>query len=302
MNVFKTITIGIPAHNEEKNIAKLLDSILSQKTGIYRIDTIIVLCDGCTDDTAHIVQKYAKKYRTVTLLHDSKRLGKPQRLNQLFKTNVSDIIMIFDGDTLLSNAHVVQEIADNFTNPNIGLVGANDTPYRLGNFVQKIASVWIDVWYQARSNYNNGDTVNNNKGCAFAVSGSLSKQLNIPASIVVGEEDYIYFMAKKLGYGFSYAKNALVYYYLPARFRDFMMQTTRFLSTKDKIAESLGGWVYDEYTIPDIIKIKALCTVFLQEPFYLPLAIGFQCLQRVMKHQYADTYKKGHWTTVKSSK
>ncbi|MBN2052887.1 glycosyltransferase family 2 protein [Candidatus Woesearchaeota archaeon] len=49
------ISVIIPAHNEEKYIAKTLDSILSQDFDDYEI---IVACDACTDRTAKIAKAY----------------------------------------------------------------------------------------------------------------------------------------------------------------------------------------------------------------------------------------------------
>src|SRR3990170_5283265 len=41
-----TVTVGIPAHNEEQNIKQLLTSIVSQK-GNFVLEKILVTTDGC---------------------------------------------------------------------------------------------------------------------------------------------------------------------------------------------------------------------------------------------------------------
>lgn len=42
------LTVLIPAHNEEKTIAKAVDSLYDQT---QQPDRIIVIADSCTDDT-----------------------------------------------------------------------------------------------------------------------------------------------------------------------------------------------------------------------------------------------------------
>ena len=68
----QTVTIGIPAHNEAENISYLLRSILRQKQRNYKLEKIIVVCDGCTDNTEDKVKQFAKKHKIVELIFDHK--------------------------------------------------------------------------------------------------------------------------------------------------------------------------------------------------------------------------------------
>lgn len=45
-------SVIVPAHNEANVIRTCLDSLVNQPG----LDTLIVACNGCTDDTAAIVQ------------------------------------------------------------------------------------------------------------------------------------------------------------------------------------------------------------------------------------------------------
>ena len=49
------ISVIIPAHNEERYLGKTLDSLRQQNFLNY--ETIIV-CNGCTDQTAEVARKY----------------------------------------------------------------------------------------------------------------------------------------------------------------------------------------------------------------------------------------------------
>ena len=296
-----SITIGIPAYNEEDNIGKLLDSIISQKGSRYNIEKIIVACDGCTDKTAEIVEKYIDKHNNIYLINDGLRLGQAGRLNEFYKINKSDIFITFDADTVLGHRYVVNEIAECFEDKKVGLVGGADTPASAKSFVQKIANIWVDAWYEMRSDYNNGVTVHNHKGCVSAGKKEFLKKITIKNN-VVGNDDFLYFSAKRMGYKFKFARKTIVYYKTPSGFEDYFQQTTRFLSAKHKVASYFGDWVYAEYKLPVLRKIRGLMIEFLKEPVFLPIAVLFQVLLRIIKYKYQEDFKNGLWIRIASTK
>ncbi|HTD32663.1 MAG TPA: glycosyltransferase, partial [Candidatus Elarobacter sp.] len=52
-----SIAIGVMAHNEEANIARLLESILAQ-SALPRIARVVVVASGCTDRTVSIAEAF----------------------------------------------------------------------------------------------------------------------------------------------------------------------------------------------------------------------------------------------------
>ncbi len=302
MKKTKTVTIGIPAHNEALNITRLINSIAAQKGNNFKINKAIVMCDGCTDNTSGVAKKLSKKFTFVKVIDDGQRLGKIGRLNQLYKKNKSDILIIVDGDTVLGSRYTIFEFVNAFSDKKVGLVGGNDRPGTPHNFVQKMASTWIDIWYYSHKDVNNGVTINNHKGCASALSKSLAKRIQIPKQIVVGDEDYVYLKSKELGYKFKFAEQAVVNYSVPSTINEFFRQTTRFLSTKNNIADYFGEYVYEEFKIPLFNKFKGVITVFIKEPYYVFIAIIFQILQRIASPFYQDSYQGGFWQTLQTTK
>src|SRR5258708_3253617 len=112
MNKKLTITIGIPIYNEEKNILKLLKSLLRQKIVQGELEKILVLSDGSTDATDKLVAS-VKDFR-VELISDGKRKGKPVRINELFRTTTSDIVVILDGDIIITSQQVINSLITPF--------------------------------------------------------------------------------------------------------------------------------------------------------------------------------------------
>ena len=84
----------VPAHNEANVIADCLDSLRQQKG----IDKIIVACNGCTDNTAQIVQA---NYPEVVCL-DIETPSKVNALNEAEQHVTSWPVFYIDADTRLS--------------------------------------------------------------------------------------------------------------------------------------------------------------------------------------------------------
>src|SRR3989344_6082641 len=190
MKKILSVTIGIPAHNEEKNIGYLLDSILKQKKGNYVLQSTIVACDGCTDKTAKIVKKYQNKYKLIKLIDDTRRLGKYERINKLYIMNKSDILVTIDSDVVFANRSSLQEIINCFNSQKIGLVGGHDIPYPPRNLFEKIATVADQLWYETRKDFNNGSNVQNYHACISAIRREVSQKIHIPPELIA-DDGYI---------------------------------------------------------------------------------------------------------------
>ena len=84
------VSIGIPAYNEEKNIAAII--IKLRKI----VDTVIVCNDGSNDSTAEI----AENLGAIVINHE-KNLGYGSAIKSIFKKSKeigSDILVTFDAD------------------------------------------------------------------------------------------------------------------------------------------------------------------------------------------------------------
>lgn len=95
-----TLSIGIPAFNEEKNIANLLDHLLSQvlPDGV-ELKEIIIVSSACTDGTDDIVRRYQAKNPVVKLVAEEKRGGHASAVNLIIEKAQGDILAIGCADT-----------------------------------------------------------------------------------------------------------------------------------------------------------------------------------------------------------
>lgn len=68
-NHLPSLTIAIPAFNEEKNLAWVLENTLKEAP-LYLSDfEILIVDDGSTDSTGKIADQYAKKNRNIRVIH-----------------------------------------------------------------------------------------------------------------------------------------------------------------------------------------------------------------------------------------
>ncbi|WP_409200132.1 glycosyltransferase [Methanobrevibacter sp. DSM 116169] len=85
----QTISVIIPAYNEEENIANVIDVIKK----IDYITEIIVVNDGSNDNTETVAKRAG-----ATVVSHEKNLGKGAAIKTGFKQSDSDIIAFIDGD------------------------------------------------------------------------------------------------------------------------------------------------------------------------------------------------------------
>lgn len=96
-----TISVLIPARNEEQNIGFLLGQLLKQT---YRVNEILVYDDQSTDQTAAIVAKFSKKHQQIKLINGLSLpggwLGKNHACYYLAQQASGDYFLFLDADVI----------------------------------------------------------------------------------------------------------------------------------------------------------------------------------------------------------
>jgi cellulose synthase/poly-beta-1,6-N-acetylglucosamine synthase-like glycosyltransferase len=119
-----SVTVLVPAHNEEKVIARCLDSVIAST---YPDVTIIAVDDASTDATAAVLRDYARHNPQVRLRIIRKRhnVGKGAALNYALKRYVrTELVMTLDADSILSPL-AIEKAVSYFINPEVAGVAAN---------------------------------------------------------------------------------------------------------------------------------------------------------------------------------
>src|SRR5438034_304243 len=270
-----SLTIGISAHNESLNIQYVLQMLLSQTASFYHLEKIIVMCDGCTDDTEEKACEIAAKHPLIVVINDHRRVGKSERLNQIYRMNTSDILITIDADVTLGNSYVLDEVIRHFDNPDVALVSTNNLPIPGSNLTEKMLNVWDMYWYEVRKDINGGDTVHNIHGACLAVRKSVAQAVVYPKGIVANSQ-YIYFWIKSQGLKYYFAKEATLFYYSPNNVKDYLVQMGRYGGDKAQHAHDFGERFANGSHIPNKKKFSVLIRMMFRHPVLLPTVIIFQ--------------------------
>lgn len=295
-----TLTIGIPAYNEENNIRNLIESILIQRQDNFKLEKIIVACDRCSDKTEEVVKSISQNNKNVHLISGKKRVGKSSRLNQLYSLNNSDLILTIDGDVILSEPSVISKMVNALKKKNVLAVSANNQPVKARKFTEKIYNAGYKMWYEIRKDYQNGSNLNNVHGMANCLRKPLARSIKYPQTTADGA--YLFLMTKKQGGEFRFVKDALVLFSSPNNINDFVEQALRNLRSKHHLAKLLGAYIYEEQKIPKKFKIKGILKSLIADPLYTTLAIFFNIWIRKHPGLKQESYENGVWKISRSTK
>lgn len=291
-----TITIGIPAFNEEANIANLLHDILKQTEHRYEINSIVVLSDGSKDKTDEIVKAF--KNKKITVLNDQKRLGKAARLNLFFKTAKNDIAIIFDADTRIYDPLYIHKLIVPIMKEQAHLTSSDIKQVKPSTFIERIIFASMEFKKKLYKDINEGNNIYTCYGYARAFSKKLYKQIQIPDSVGEDAYSYLFVVSKKLG--FKAVNNTAIFYKLPSTFGDHSKQSVRFFHSQTRFIQEFGKeFVMNEYHISKSLAFKSIFKTLFTSPyfvFYLLILIDMK-LKSIVAPQTKST-----WAMAKTSK
>ncbi len=216
----KMITVGIPTYNEEKVIARAINSVLPQ---LSKEDELIVVASGCTDNTVQEIKKI--KDKRIRLFLESERKGKSSALNIIIKEAKGDIIVQTDGDVELSEI-VIPLLLTHFKDPKVGAVSGNPLPViPKGNLFYD----WTNMSYRKIGEIREKEVSTKNynvhlSGYLLAFRKKALKEVPFAKGAV---DAWMGKIIKDKGYKLTYEPNAKVYVRTPLTIKDFLIQKAR---------------------------------------------------------------------------
>lgn len=293
----KTITIGIPAFNEEANIEFLLKDLISQNISDSVIDKIIVVSDGSTDKTVEIVKNI--NYSKIKLIIKKNREGLAKAENDIFSNSDSDIVVLLNADIEISDKRFISELIKPILRKKADLTCIRMTELEEKSFIGKILKSSMEFKMSVFENYKNGDNIYTCHGTARAFSRTLYKCLNFRES--VGEDAYSYLFTKFNKFKYQYVNGITGYYKVPTNYKDHEKQSLRFLQSKKKFINEFGeDFVVGNYHLPTALLIlmglKYIAKYPVQMFLYVFIYSGIK-----IKSQFASKINDT-WEISKSSK
>lgn len=296
-----SLGIGIPAHNEEANIGRLLENLMNQPLEDSIVEEIIVVTSGCTDRTKEIVEEIAKKDKRIKHVREEERRGKSSAVNFILKNaQDNDILVMLSADNLPQKGSLYNLIKPLIEVTNyelrkekIGAVSSHPTPVNDRNTLFGfIAHLIWDLHYALSLNGNVKLT-----GEFYALRPRLVKE--IPH--VVNDDLYIEYLIKKQDYKIKQASDAISYMKGPETLKDFMTQRIRVHIGHYQIAR-LTGYVPQTVKATDILR-KMIKIADLKKMHFLIAAIFLETSAKILAfflfHRNKIPYK---WDYAKSTK
>ena len=93
------LSIIIPAYNEEKRISSTLSDYSLFFNNVYKKNyEIVVVLNGCKDNTLGVVKKLSKKYKSIRYINFDDAIGKGRAVIEGFKSANGKLIGFVDAD------------------------------------------------------------------------------------------------------------------------------------------------------------------------------------------------------------
>lgn len=260
-----SITVGICAYNEEKNIGELLRLLLVQKTNDVYIKEIMVVSSACTDKTDDIVNKFAMKDSRIKHIIQKEREGKASAVNIILKNAKSDIIVLASAD-ILPFDETIDKLVIPFLDETIGMTGGHPIPVdRKDIFIgYAVHLIWELHHELALKKPKLGEII------AFR---NIVDEIPIDTAV---DEASIEAIIRKKGLELCYVPEAIVYNKGPSTISDFIIQRRRIYAGHLHL-KSMNGYAPSSMSIPNLtnlviknthLNLKAICwtigTIYLE--------------------------------------
>jgi len=237
----QTVSVGVCAHNEEKNIYQSLSSISSQSLKDFRLEEIVVVSSGSTDLTDTIVKDYISKDPRARLVVQEKREGKSSAVNVFMKEAKGAILVLVNADNQLTDMALSRLLAP-LLNEKVGIVGGHPVPVNTDKTL---------VGFAVRMLWD----MHHRLSLVSPKTGELVAFRNLGVRIPPGtntDEDWIRMEIERRGYVTAYAPEAVVLNRGPENLREFMIQRTR-VNIGEKYMKKRYGFTVPTWQVRSLI-------------------------------------------------
>lgn len=122
-----TVSVGVMAYNEERNMGRLLEALTTQRIETVEIAEIYVVSSGSTDRTDQIVHEWEARDPRVRLIRQASREGKSSAINLFLAEAQADVFVLESGDTV-PESDCVERLVAPFADDSVGMTGARPVP------------------------------------------------------------------------------------------------------------------------------------------------------------------------------
>jgi cellulose synthase/poly-beta-1,6-N-acetylglucosamine synthase-like glycosyltransferase/peptidoglycan/xylan/chitin deacetylase (PgdA/CDA1 family)/spore germination protein YaaH len=218
-----SVTVLIPAHNEENVIVQTVSSVLQSDLKDLRI---IVVNDGSADKTGELLDDHFSREPRVRIIHQVNR-GKAAALNLAMSQAETEIVVTIDADTEIES-DAISKLVRHFSDPKIGAVAGN---VKVGN-----RSRWLTRWQALEyiTSQNMEKRAFHLLNCITVVPGALGawrkKAIEAAGGITadtVAEDADLTIAIRRLGWRVGYDEEAIAWTEAPEKAGQLIRQRFR---------------------------------------------------------------------------
>lgn len=212
-----SIAIGVMAHNEERNIGRLLERLCAMELPNARDIRIVVVASGCTDGTAGIAERAAQRDARISVVVDPERRGKAVAINQFITAADGAEILVMESADTIPEPDAIPAMVARFADPRVGMVGAHPVPQDDDRTFAGYASQLLWRLHHAVASVS-------------PKQGELVAWRNVVSALpdyAVTDEAYLESALTKQGFVLAYAPEAIVHNHGPADVHGFLTQRRR---------------------------------------------------------------------------
>ncbi len=283
-----TLTVGIPAYNEEKNITRLVASIIAQKEDVSSISQVIIISDGSTDNTIKCLEKI--KSSKLIVINGKKRLGQAERQNQIIKLmhKNDNYLLILEADTLpKSNTFISNMVKEAIKHPHFSVITCTKDVIESKTSFGKIMDFGFRfrfAIFEHAMNFPNLYLFNT----GLISKGFLSK---FKWETEYHDDSYLYRKSLLSGYPILHVRSSVLQHKSVDNLNDYLLQSGKFQKAK-KNESKISGIYNQDYQL--LAAIKIIFSYFLKNPFYFCiylLILGFGRIYALFLPEYTKFWK-----------
>jgi len=252
-----SVSIGVCAYNEEKNIGNLLKALLTQQTDVVSIREIIIVSSGSTDKTDEIVNFYSKLDSRIRLIRQKRREGKASAVNEILKRAKCEVCVLESADTI-PLPRTIERLCVPFLKDDVGMCGGHPIPINGGkSLVGRVGSVLWELHHRI-------SLKKPKMGELVAFRNIIDE---IPKDTAV-DEAWIEAEIRRRGYRVLYVPDAICYNKCPETFGDYLKQRRRIHAGHLHLKDRVG---YEVATMNVVTVLKELIGLVVEKPRLIPV-------------------------------
>jgi cellulose synthase/poly-beta-1,6-N-acetylglucosamine synthase-like glycosyltransferase len=221
--------MGIMAYNEEANIGRLLEAVITQKFKEVALTEIVVVASGCTDNTEAKVLEWAERDSRIRLISQEKRAGKAAAINDYLPRAQEKILVLCSAD-LLPEPQAIERLVAPFADSEVGMTSSRPVPVN-------DASQFMG--YTAHMLWGLHHAINMKSFKAGEMIAIRKIFERIPYHTAVDEAS-MEPVIRGQGYQAKYVPTAIVYNKGPETLADFLRQRRRIYAGHLAVRDTLG--------------------------------------------------------------